>query len=288
MCIKTTVTPSRCHRAGRELFFPAGKKTKGGYYLPNYHLSIKIFSRGKAASAVEKAAYRAGEKLVSDYTGEVFDYTRKGGVTHTEILLPDHAPREYADRSTLWNAVENSEKNENAQLAREIEFSLPRELTIEQNIILAREFVQKHFADKGMCADICVHDKGDGNPHAHVMLTMRPFNEDGTWGAKSRKEYILDANGERIRLPSGEYKSRKVNAMDWNERTKAEEWRVAWEDTANAALASHGIEGRIDHRSYKRQGIDNEPTVHLGPAASQMERKGIRTERGDINRCQRQ
>jgi len=105
--------------------------------MPNYHLSIKIFSRGNGgASAIQKAAYRAGEKLLSDYNGKLYDYTRKGGVVHTEILLPDQAPREYADRTTLWNAVERIENNKNSQLAREIEFSLPRELTMEKNIAL--------------------------------------------------------------------------------------------------------------------------------------------------------
>lgn len=157
-------------------------------------------------------------------------------------------------------------------------------MTIGQNIGLACEFVNKTFVDKGLCADVCVHDKGDGNPHAHVMLTLRPFNEDGTWAAKSKKEYILNANGERIRLPSGEYKSRKIPAVDWNERTKAEEWRKAWADTANAALLQYGITEKLDHRSYARQGADKIPQVHLGPAVCLMERNGIITDRGDINR----
>ena len=253
--------------------------------MPIFHLSIKIISRAKGASAVGKAAYRAAEKLTNEYDGLTHDYTKKDGVIHTEILLPDHAPREYADRSTLWNAVEMGEKNSNAQLAREIEFSLPKELSTEQNIALAREYVQEHFVSKGMCADVCVHDMGTGNPHAHVMLTLRPIDEHGHWGAKSKKEYILDDNGEKIKLKSGEYKSRKVNAVDWNEQTKAEEWRGAWANAANRAMESNGHDKRIDHRSYVRQGIDKVPTVHMGVAASQMEKKGIRTNRGDINRA---
>jgi len=253
--------------------------------MPNYHLSIKIFSRGSGASALEKAAYRAGEKLLDDHNGKLYDYTRKGGVIHTEIMLPDHAPREYAERSTLWNAVERSEKNDNAQLAREIEISLPVELTVEQNIALAREYAQKIFVSAGMCADVCVHDTGKGNPHAHIMLTLRPIDERGRWAAKSRKEYILDEHGERIRLPSGEYKSRKINAVDWNDKSKAEDWRASWADYQNAALERHGFSVQVDHRSFERQGIDKKPTVHLGPAAAQMERKGIRTDRGNINRA---
>jgi hypothetical protein len=249
-----------------------------------FHFSIKIFSRGKGHSAVEKAAYRSAEELRSEYNGKTYDYTRKAGVVHTEILLPNYAPSKYADRAALWNSVEESERNGNAQFAREIEFSLPVELSVGENIALTRNFVQRHFTDKGMCADICVHDKGDGNPHAHVMLTMRPINPDGHWGAKARKEYILDKNGERIRLPSGEYKSRNVPAVDWNAHTKAEQWRSEWADAVNAALQSRGIEARIDHRSYKRQGVDTLPSVHMGVAAMQMERKGVATERGDINR----
>ena len=230
------------------------------------------------------AAYRAGEKITNEYDGKIHDFTKKPGVVHTEILLPANAPSEYADRAVLWNAVERIEKAENAQLARDIEISLPAELTREQNISLAREYVKRHFVEKGMCADLCVHDKGDGNPHAHILLTMRPLEPDGRWGAKSRKEYILDDKGQRIVLPSGEFKSRKINAVDWNDRTKAEEWRQGWADAVNAALKRHGIETRVDHRSYERQGIDQKPTIHLGVAAAQMERKGIATDRGNINR----
>jgi hypothetical protein len=249
-----------------------------------YHLSIKIISRGKGKPAIAAAAYRAAEKIVSEYDGKTHDYSRKGGVVYTEILLPDHAPKEYQDRAVLWNAVEKSEKNSNAQLAREIELSLPVELTMAQNISLARRYVNEQFVSAGMCADLCVHDKGDGNPHAHIMLTMRPIDERGNWAAKSRKEYILNENGKKIRLKSNEYKSRKVNAVDWNDKAKAEEWRSAWANAVNAELERRNIENRIDHRSYERQGLEQIPTIHLSVAAAQMERKGIRTERGNINR----
>ncbi len=249
-----------------------------------YHLSIKITSRGKGKSAVAAAAYRAGEKITNLYDGVTHDYTRKGGVGYTEMLLPDHAPAEYADRAILWNAVERIEKNRNSQLAREIELALPVELSPEQHIALARDYCQQHFVAAGMCADICIHDKNDGNPHAHIMLTMRPIEPDGSWGAKSKKEYILDENGERITLPSGEYKTRKVDITDWNDRGKAEVWRQGWAEAVNAALERAGHAERIDHRSYERQGVEQIPTVHLGVAASAMEKRGIRTERGDINR----
>jgi len=249
-----------------------------------YHLSIKVISRGKGKSAVAAAAYRAGEKIYNERNGDIHDYTRKQGIIHTEILLPDHAPSEYLDRAVLWNAVEKIEGAKNSQLAREIQLALPRDLTMEQNILLAREYVQKHFVTQGMCADVCIHQTENDNPHAHIMLTMRPIEPDGSWGAKSKKEYLLDKDGEKIRLASGEYKSRKIPAVDWNEQHNAETWRRAWQDEANAALERSGSDTRINHKSYARQGLDIIPTIHLGVAASQMEKKGIRTERGDINR----
>jgi len=231
-----------------------------------YHCSIKIISRGKGRSAVAAAAYRAAEKIVNQYDGEIHDYTKKGGVVHSEILLPDHAPTEYKDRAVLWNAVEKAERYKTAQLAREIEIALPVELTAEQNQNLVREYVNQHFVSVGMCADIAIHDTGEGNPHAHIMLTMRPI-ENGEWGAKSR---TVDG----VKIPT----------VDWNEQTKAEVWREAWANAVNEELERQNHPARVDHRSYERQGIDQIPTIHLGTAAHQMEKRGIVTERGNINR----
>lgn len=249
-----------------------------------YHCSIKVIKRSQGKSAVAAAAYRSGEKLTNQWDGVTHDYTKKGGIVHSEILLPPHAPPALLNRSELWNSVEQFEKSGNAQLAREIEIALPVELDRQAQLALVRTYVNDIFVSVGMCADFALHDKGDGNPHAHIMLTLRPLNEDGTWGAKCRKEYDLDRNGQRIRLPSGEYKSHRVNTTDWNDREKAEQWRSAWSDYANHSLEQNGIRERIDHRSYKRQGIDKIPTVHMGVAATQMERKGIVTDKGSINR----
>jgi hypothetical protein len=258
---------------------------KGAQRMAIYHCSIKIISRGKGKSAVAAAAYRSGENLTNEYDGIAHDYTRKGGVVHTAILLPDHAPAEYADRAVLWNAVEKIEKAKNAQLAREIEIALPKELTREQGISLVREYVKEQFVNAGMCADIAIHDKEGGNPHAHVMLTIRPIEQDGTWGAKQKKEYILDKDGNKIYDPKKrQYKCKTISTTDWNEQTKAEEWRGAWAEICNQVLEQNGHTERIDHRSYARQGIDQIPTVHLGVAAFQMEKRGIRTERGNLNR----
>jgi hypothetical protein len=254
--------------------------------LAIYHCSIKIIARGEGKSAVAAAAYRSGETLINEYDGVTHDYTRKGGIVHTEILLPEHAPRDYADRSILWNAVEKCEKSARAQLSREVEVALPVELTREQSISLLRGYVQENFVNAGMCADVCAHDKGGGNPHAHIMLTMRPIEQDGTWGAKQKKEYILDQNGDKVYDKSKkQYQCRAVQTTDWNDRGKAEVWRAAWADSVNTALEQQGMAERVDHRSYERQGVELVPTVHLGVAAMQMERRGVRTERGDMNRA---
>ena len=256
----------------------------GGDTIAIYHCGIKIVSRGKGKSAVAAAAYRSGEKLTNEWDGLTHDYTKKGGVVHSEILLPAHAPPAFSDRSTLWNSVELSEKSNNAQLAREVEIALPVELSREEQTRLVREYCSSQFVSKGMIADFNLHDTGGGNPHAHILLTMRPMDEKGAWLPKSKKEYVLDENGERIRLPSGRYKTRKVDLVDWNNRENAEVWRRAWADLANEFLAQNNRPERIDHRSYERQGIDQLPTVHVGVSATQMEKKGIVTERGELNR----
>ncbi len=249
-----------------------------------YHLSIKIISRGKGKSAVAASAYRSGEMIKNEYDGIVHDFTRKGGIAHTEILLPQNAPQDFVNRSVLWNSVEKIEKSKKSQLAREIEIALPKELDREKQIELVREYVKENFVKVGMCADIALHDKNDGNPHAHILLTMRPLNEDKTWGAKSKKEYIFDENGEKVKLKNGNYKTRKINTTDWNEQDKAEQWRKAWADITNKYLEENSIQEKVDHRSYQRQGIEQIPTIHLGVSATQMEKKGIATDRGNINR----
>ena len=250
-----------------------------------YHCSIKIVSRGKGKSAVAAAAYRAGEKLTNEWDGLTHDYTKKGGVVHSEILLPAHAPPAFSDRSTLWNSVEEAEKSNNAQLAREVEIALPVELSREEQIRLVREYCSSQFVSKGMCADFNIHDTGGGNPHAHILLTMRPMDERGKWLPKSKKEYVLDENGERVKLPSGRYKTRKVDLVDWNNQENAEVWRKAWADLTNDFLERNGSPERIDHRSNAERGIDELPTVHMGVAACQMEKKGITTEKGELNRA---
>ena len=262
-----------------------------GFYYPIrevipiaiYHWNIGIVSRGKGKSAVAAAAYRSGEKLTNEWDGMTHDYTRKGGVVHTEIMLPPHAPPSFSDRSTLWNSVELYEKAGNAQLAREIDAALPIELSREEQIRLVREYCSSQFVSRGMCVDFAIHDTDKGNPHCHIMLTMRPLDERGAWAAKSKKEYDLDENGERIRLPSGRYKTHKVDLTGWNDKDNTLLWRKAWADYTNDFLERNGSPERIDHRSNAERGIDEIPTVHMGVAACQMEKKGVATEKGELN-----
>ena len=263
-----------------------------GFYYPIrevipiaiYHWNIGIVSRGKGKSAIAAAAYRSGEKLTNEWDGMTHDYTRKGGVVHTEIMLPLHAPPSFSDRSTLWNSVELYEKAGNAQLAREIDAALPIELSREEQTRLVREYCSSQFVSRGMCVDFAIHDTDSGNPHCHIMLTMRPLDGRGAWAAKSKKEYDLDENGERIRLPSGRYKTHKVDLTGWNDKDNTLLWRKAWADFTNDFLERNGSPERIDHRSNAERGIDEIPTVHMGVAACQMEKKGIATEKGELNR----
>ena len=249
-----------------------------------FHCSIKVIKRSVGRSAVAAAAYRSGACMKNEWDGMTHDYTRKGGVVHTEILLPESASTDFADRSVLWNSIEQIEKSKDAQLAREIELALPAELSRTEQIKLARAYVQDTFVASGMCADFAIHDKDGGNPHAHILLTMRPLDANGEWGAKCRKEYLLDGHGQRIPDGHGNYKSRRADTTDWNDKAKAEQWRQAWADYANRALERGNHTERIDHRSYERQGVEQIPTVHMGVAATRMERRGVHTEKGDVNR----
>ena len=209
--------------------------------MPCPHNEISIVQRSQQQSAIAAAAYQSGEKLFCEYDQEVKHYPEKRGIVHNEILLPANAPLEYTDRNTLWNAAEAVEKQWNSQLARRWVLSIPREIPPDQYAALVRDFCRQQFVSKGMCVDFAIHDKGDGNPHAHVMLTMRAMDERGKWLPKSRKVYELDKNGERIKLPSGRWKSHKEDTVDWNDRKYGEIWRHEWEvmpSTQSGALSA--------------------------------------------------
>ena len=204
---------------------------------------------------------------------------------HSEITLPPNAPKEYADRATLWNAVELSEKGQKSQLARMLKASLPNEWSYELAEEVVRDYVQRNFVDKGMCADWAIHDsendKGQRNLHIHVMLTLRPLTEKGEWGAKQKKVSGQQKVDKRNRK---QWKCHTVENTDWNSRENAKMWRKDLADTINATNEQLGIALHWEHRSFKEQGIDREPTIHIGAVANALERKGIQTERGNINR----
>ena len=254
-----------------------------------FHFTVTQTKRSKGQSAIASAAYRSGEKLYSEYYGEYSDYTRKRGVICSDILLPPHAPKEYADRQTLWNAVEKAERGKNAQLAYSFEISLQNEFSLEENIALAREFLFREFVIRGMTVDVSFHEKecedgGTPNPHFHFLCPIRPMEQDGTWGIKQRREYVLDEEGNRIRDANGKYVFNAVPTTDWGSPETLEHWREAWAEMCNAKFAEKGLDVRIDHRSYERQGVDLLPTIHEGATVRAMEKKGIRTEKGEFNR----
>jgi Ti-type conjugative transfer relaxase TraA len=215
-----------------------------------YHLQVKIIGRSQGRSAVAAAAYRSASEIHDQRQGQSFDYSDKPNVVYSEILLPAGAPAWMADRAQLWNAVELGEKRKDSQVAREVEFAIPQELSQEEGIALARDYVQREFVARGMVADLNVHWEED-NPHAHVMLTMRAVSEQG-FGLK---------------------------VTEWNRVELLKEWREHWADLANEHLHRHGHDMHIDHRSYKDQGVELEPTSHLGKAVDEMRARGAYTER---------
>ncbi len=228
---------------------------------------------------------------MSEYDGQTYRPKYHEDLVHSEISLPPNAPKEYADRATLWNAVELSEKGQKSQLARMLKASLPNEWSYELAEEVVRDYVQRNFVDKGMCADWAIHDsendKGQRNLHIHVLLTMRPLTENGEWGAKTKKVYVLDENGERVpfidkktgqqkvdKRIRKQWKCQTVESTDWNSQENARKWRKDLADTINATNEQLGIAVHWEHRSFKEQGIDREPTIHIGAIANALERKG--------------
>ncbi len=230
-----------------------------------YHLSVKTVSRAKGKSATAAAAYRAGESIVDERTGEVHDYTRKQGVISSTIVAPSDAPDWHHDRAQLWNQVEFSEKRKNSTVAREFEIALPIELSPDDREKLAKDFAAEIVERHGCVADVCLHKpdkKGDQqNYHAHILCSTRRLTADG-FGEKTRE---LD--------------DRKIGSSE------VTHWRERFATLQNKALEKAHSTARVDHRSLEDQSIERLPTQHLGPAASSMERKGIQTRRGDLNRA---
>ena len=295
-----------------------------------YHLEAKVVSRGAGRSAVAASAYMSCSRLYNDYDGIQHDYTKKQGLVWQQVFLPEYAPQEWQDREKLWNAVEKNEKAKDSRLAREFIAALPRELDRQAQISLIQEYVQEQFVAEGMCADAAIHDTDGQNPHAHILLTVRPLDEQGRWQYKTEKEYLCVRNGEERGFTAAEFKTAQAEGWEkqypyyvdkkkkeylppseaearglvradkhpkstrygrqnpiserWNSEEQLAAWRAAWADVSNRYLERAGREERIDHRSNAARGLDEIPTIHEGAAAQALERKGIISDRCELNR----
>ena len=294
-----------------------------------YHLEAKVVGRGAGRSAVAASAYLSCSRLYNDYDGIQHDYTKKQGLVWQEVFLPEYAPQEWKDREQLWNAVEEVETARDSRLAREFVVALPIELNREEQIELLQEFIREQFVSDGMCADAAIHDTDSHNPHAHILLTVRPLDERGKWQYKTEKEYLCMRNGEERGFTAAEFRTAQNEGWEkqypykvgkkkvylvpseaeaqglvradkhpksthygrqnpiserWNSEEQLVAWRAAWADVSNRYLERAGREERIDHRSNAARGLDEIPTIHEGVTAQALERKGIISDRCEINR----
>ena len=239
-----------------------------------FHMSFSNISAGKGRSAIASAAYRSGEKLFDNKEGRSYFYARSV-MPESFILTPKNAPKWASDRQKLWNEVEKKDRKANSRYAKEFNVALPVELTNEEQKALITKFVQETFVDKGMVADVAIHRDHEENPHAHVMLTNRPFNPDGSWGLKSKTQYVLDKNGKQLLTKNGNPKQRKIWLVDWDKPGKVEEWRTAWANEVNSLFQAKGMPERISEKSYEEQGIEKTPTKHEGHNSQTKERKAF-------------
>ncbi|MFT8512618.1 MAG: MobQ family relaxase, partial [Liquorilactobacillus satsumensis] len=240
-----------------------------------FHMSFSNISAGKGRSAIASAAYRSGEKLFDNKEGRNYFYGRSI-MPETFILKPKNAPEWANDRQKLWNEVEKKDRKANSRYAKEFNVALPVELSADEQKELLIKYVQENFVDEGMVADVAIHRDHADNPHAHVMLTNRPFNPDGTWGIKSKKQYILDENGNKTYTGTSKYpKSRKILMVDWDKKEKIIEWRHNWAASVNQVLEQKNIPDRISEKSFIEQGIDDTPTQHEGINSKRHERKAF-------------
>ena len=294
-----------------------------------YHLEAKVVSRGPGRSAVAASAYLSCSRLYNDYDGIQHDYTKKQGLIWQEVFLPEYAPQDWQDREKLWNAVEKVETAKDSRLAREFVVALPIELNREEQIELLQEFIREQFVSDGMCADAAIHDTDGHNPHAHILLTVRPLDEQGKWQYKTEKEYLCVRNGEERGFTAAEFKTAQADGWEkqypykvgrkkvylppceaekhgyerankhpkstkfgrqnpiaerWNSEEQLVEWRKAWADVTNRYLERYGYDERIDHRSHADRDLTEQPTIHEGVVARALEKKGIISDRCEINR----
>lgn len=239
-----------------------------------FHMSFSNISAGKGRSAIASAAYRSGEKLFDDKEGRSYFYARSV-MPESFILTPKNAPEWASNRERLWNEVERKDRKANSRYAKEFNVALPVELSEGEQKELLTKYVQENFVDQGMVADVAIHRDHPDNPHAHVMLTNRPFNPDGSWGQKTKTEYILDSRGNKTKTPAGNVRNRKIWLVDWDKPGKVEEWRHAWAEEVNSLFQAKGMPERISEKSYEEQGIEKTPTKHEGRNSQTKERKAF-------------
>ncbi|ANZ68614.1 MobQ family relaxase [Secundilactobacillus paracollinoides] len=240
-----------------------------------FHMSFSNISAGKGRSAIASAAYRSGEKLFDNQEGRRYFYARSV-IPESFILTPKNAPEWASDREQLWNEVETKDRKSNSRYAKEFNVALPVELSESEQKELLTKYVQENFVDEGMVSDVEIHRDHPDNPHAHVMLTNRPFNSEGTWGIKSKKQYILDDNGDKTYTGTSKYpKSRKILMVDWDKKEKITEWRHNWAASVNQSLAQKNIPDRISEKSFVDQGIQETPTQHEGINSQRKNRKAF-------------
>lgn len=237
-----------------------------------FHMSFSNISAGKGRSAIASAAYRSGEKLFDDKEGRHYFYARSV-MPESFILTPKNAPEWAGNREQLWNEVEKKDRKSNSRYAKEFNVALPVELSESEQKELLTKYVQENFVDQGMVADVAIHRDHQDNPHAHVMLTNRPFNPDGSWGLKAKTQYIKDENGKQLLTKSGFPKQRKIWLVDWDKKEKINEWRHNWAASVNQALEQKNIPDRISEKSFEDQGINEVPTQHEGINSKRHERK---------------
>ncbi|APR08757.1 MobQ family relaxase [Lentilactobacillus parabuchneri] len=238
-----------------------------------FHMSFSNISAGKGRSAIAGASYRSGEKLFDQKEGRSYFYARSV-MPESFILTPKNAPEWASDRKKLWNEVERKDRRANSRYAKEFNVALPVELSEDEQKKLLTKYVQENFVDEGMVADVAIHRDHPDNPHAHVMLTNRPFNPDGTWGLKSKRENILDENGNKTYTGNSRFpRSRKVWLVDWDKKEKINQWRHNWAVSVNQVLEQKNIPDRISEKSFIEEGIDDTPTQHEGINSKRHERK---------------
>ncbi|ORN37704.1 Mobilization protein A [Lentilactobacillus parabuchneri] len=239
-----------------------------------FHMSFSNISAGKGRSAIASSAYRSGEKLFDNQEGRHYFYARSV-MPESFILTPENAPEWASDREQLWNEVEKKDRKSNSRYAKEFNVALPVELSESEQKELLTKYVQENFVDQGMVADVAIHRDHPDNPHAHVMLTNRPFNPDGTWGQKTKTEYILDSHGNKTKTPAGNVRNRKIWLVDWDKKEKITEWRHNWAASVNQALEQKNIPDQISEKSFVEQGIADTPTQHEGINSKRYERKAF-------------